>query len=183
MSFLLTFMWDLWRNVCFLNFRFPIYCRYIDDTFVQVDATEDLQTLRDAFIANSSLNFTCERSSEGKLPSLDIEVKQDNGGFHTQVYVKPTYLGQCLNGDSECPQKYMDSVVGTFVRKDLIHCSSWSGTHRKLDTVSQNLVNNSYSNRHINNSIKNALNRWYRKPTTLPHEEGNMRLYCYCYYY
>ena len=57
-----------------------IYCRYIDDTFVQVDAEEDLQTLRDAFVANSSLNYIYE-----KLAFLDIEFKQENSGFHTQV--------------------------------------------------------------------------------------------------
>ena len=49
----------------------PIYCRYIDDTIVEVDA-EDPQTLRDVFIANSSLHFTCEQSNKGKLSSLTL---------------------------------------------------------------------------------------------------------------
>ena len=29
----------------------PTYCQYIDDNFVQVDAEEDLQTLRDTSVA------------------------------------------------------------------------------------------------------------------------------------
>ena len=136
-----------------------------------------MKTLREAFVANSSLNFTCKRSIEGKLLFLDIQVKQENGGFHTQVYVKPAKLGQCPNGDSECTQKYEDSVIDTFVRRALTNCTSWSGTHQELDRVSQNLINNGCSNNHINNSFKNALNRWYRRPTTPPHKEGNIRLY------
>ena len=156
----------------------PIYYRYIGDTFVQMDAEKDLQTLRNAFIANSSLNFTYESSDEGNsLSLLDIEVKQKNGGFQTEVYVKPTNLGQFLNDESECPQKYKDSVVGTFIRMALTCCSSWSGTYRDLERVSQNLVNNEYPNRHINNTTKNVLNKWYKRPTTLPLESGNIKLY------
>ena len=103
----------------------PIYFRYIDVIFVQVNAEEDLQNLRDAFISNFSPNFTCERKNEVKLPFLNSEVKQDIGGFHTQVYVKKNNLGQCLNGESEYPQKYKDNVIGTFVRRILTQCSSW----------------------------------------------------------
>ena len=106
---------------------------------------------------------------------LVTEVKQENG-FHTQVYVKPTNLGQCLNGKSECPQKYKDNVVSTFIRRALTHSSSWSGTHQELERVSQNLVNNGYSNCRIN-SIKNVLNKWYRRPTTTSPEEANITLY------
>ena len=46
-----------------------------------------------------------------------------------------------------------------------------------MERVSQNLVNSRYSNYHINNSIKNAQNKWYRIPITLPSEEGIISLY------
>ena len=83
----------------------PIYCQYVDDTFIRVNAEEDLRVLRNAFITNSSLNFTYERSEGGEFPSLDIKVQQIRDCFNTQVHVKPTNLDQCFNGSSECFEK------------------------------------------------------------------------------
>ena len=96
------------------------------------------------------MNFTCKRSDGGELPFLDIKVQQNSGHFKTQLFAKPVNLGQCLNGNSEWPDKYKNSVVSTFVKRALTHYSSWKDFHQEIERVSQCLVNNGYSNHHIN---------------------------------
>ena len=167
-------------GTCFLHHRHsPIYCRYVDDTFIRINREEDLHILilRNAFITSSSLNFTCERSEGGELPLLDVKVEQVNNSFNTHVYVKPTNLGQCLSGDSEYPKKYKSSVINTFVRRALIHCASRKSTHQQFDRISQCLVNNGYSNHNISHSVKATIDWWYDEPSTTSLAESNIKLY------
>ena len=135
-----TLTWEWRRKEFYLTFPFctpsPIYCRYIDGTLMRVNAKENLQVLKDASVANSYLNFNCERSSGVKLPLLDAEVQQDDDQFHTKVYVKPTNIGFCLSGDSECSQRYKDRVINTFMRRVNKHCSTWANTHQGLEQLS-----------------------------------------------
>ncbi|XP_068212601.1 uncharacterized protein [Palaemon carinicauda] len=62
------------------------------------------------------------------------------------IYIKPTNLDLCLNGDSECPARYKASTVKAYIHRALSHCSSLADTHQELDRVTQVLVNNGYSN-------------------------------------
>ena len=85
---------------------------------------EEAERLRICLQETSGLNFTIEKSINGQLPFLDVLVKMGSENFNTEVYTKPTNNGQCLNGRSECPQKYKDSTVtarqpsGTDVARD-----------------------------------------------------------------
>ena len=108
-------------------------------------------------------------------------MQQNSNNFKIQVFVKPTNLEQCLNGSGECPNKYQNSVGSTFVRRVLTHCSSWTNTHQEFELASQCLVNNGYSNRHINKSIKTTLEKWYSEPANQPTAEGNIKLYYRAY--
>ena len=138
-----------------------IYCRYIDDTFVSVDNEDGLRKLKKAFEEESLLKFTCERSENDKLPFLDVLVTHEGDTFGTTVYTKPTNLGLCLNGKSECPRRYLRSVVSTYVRRALSHCSSWTTTHTELDRISQILMNNGFSYNDVQQQIKTTLDDWY----------------------
>ena len=139
----------------------PTYCRYVDDTFVAVNKEEDISHLIEKFKENSVLQFTSERPVEGKLPFLDILVNKENDSFATSVYRKPTDAGLCLNGDSECPDRYKNSVIDTYIRRALSHCSTWKSTDREIEHSAQILVNNGFSNKHINKRIRTTINNWY----------------------
>ncbi|XP_068229581.1 uncharacterized protein [Palaemon carinicauda] len=97
---------------------------YIDDTFIKATSTEAIENLRRTFEDNSVLHFTLENSVNNSLPFLDVLLSSTNEGFHTTVYTKPTNLGMCLNGESECPARYRASTIKAFVRRALSHCSS-----------------------------------------------------------
>ena len=126
--------------------RPSIYCRYIDDIFVRVRNLDELQALKKRLTDASGLNFTYEESRDGSLPFLDVLVTARDAGFTTTVYIKQTNQGLCLNGDSECPQRYLRSTINAYVRRALSHCTSWESTHKELERLTQVLVHNGYKN-------------------------------------
>ena len=109
------------------------YCRYIDDTFVIVTTREALDLLRQTFVECSVLHFTCEFPQENTLPFLDVKATLNREHFTTSVFRKPANIGLCLNRDSECPMKFKSSVINTYVRHALSHCSTWNEVHMELD--------------------------------------------------
>ena len=109
----------------------------------------------------SGLRFTTEEDNNGSLPFLDVMLKkEEDGSTSTSVYVKPTNPGLCLNGNSECPQRYKDSTIASFFRRAITHCSSWEATTREFDRVTQVLVNNDHSNKDCQRIKRDILNKW-----------------------
>ncbi|KAG0729911.1 hypothetical protein GWK47_029357 [Chionoecetes opilio] len=86
--------------------------------------------------------------------------------FITNVYVKPTNTGHCLNGESECPQRYKDSTIGAYIRRALTHCSTWQLMHKEIERSTQVLINNGFSERDINRQTKKILENCYNPNAT-----------------
>ena len=100
-----------------------------------------------------------------------------NAGFKTCVYTKPTNLGMCLNGYSECPTRYLRSTISAYVRRALSHCSSWEDTHLELERATQVLINNGYSNSLVSSVIKSHLDKWYLQKDDTTSTEPPINLY------
>ena len=141
-----------------------IYARYVDDIFVLVRDPGELEDLKGNLQRVSGLNFTTEYSINKQIPFLDVKVEASTQGFKTEVYTKPTNPGLCLNGNSECPQRFRKSTIDAYVRRALTHCSDWTRTHAELDRVTQVLVNNGFSNREVQSTISKHLDRWFCPP-------------------
>ena len=131
-----------------------IYARYIDDIFVTISSDEDVSTMITALQQKSCLTFTSERSVEGCLPFLDVNISKTENGFCTKVYKKATNVGRCLNARGECPISYKRSVAAAYIKRALTHCSTWTETHKELDRIRQLLTNNGYQDRLIEDVIK-----------------------------
>ncbi|XP_068247936.1 uncharacterized protein [Palaemon carinicauda] len=113
----------------FSQLEWPLaYFRYIDDIFVKATSTQAIENLRRTFEDNSVLHFTLENSIDSSLPFLHVLISSTNEGFQTTMYTKPTNLGMCLNGKSECPTRYRASTIRAFVSRALPHCLSWTNT-------------------------------------------------------
>ena len=151
--------------------RPEIYCRYIDDIFVVVRNEEQLRELKEIFESLSCLNFTYELPNEDSLPFLDVLVKKEENRYMTSVYTKSTNLGLCMNGKSECPDRYRKSVISAYVRRAVTHCSSWTSVHQELQRVSQVLVNNGHSS----DEIQRCINKQMRNFNETPLPSGNSR--------
>ena len=103
---------------------------------------------------NSVLKFTCEKAIDGQLPFPDVLTMYTTENFTTNVYVKPTDNGNCLNGISECPDKYKETVILSYLKRAWTTCSSYPSFQSEIARVKQLLVNNAYTNRMIDSTIK-----------------------------
>ncbi|XP_055527043.1 uncharacterized protein LOC129719678 [Wyeomyia smithii] len=81
---------------------FPrVWWRYVDDIFATVNERHLAQTLELLSSKHSSIKFTMEKESEGKLPFLDLTItrKKDNS-VKFSVYRKPTSTDRYITCDS-----------------------------------------------------------------------------------
>ena len=134
-----------------------IYCRYIDDIFVEVTDEDQLAALKMSLETNSVLQFTSELSIDNRIPFLDVSVDASTGKFMTSVFRKPTDNGKCLNGLSECTNTYKKSVVRSYVHRALKYCSTWPLVHQELQRVKRLLASNNYPLSDVDNEIKRQL--------------------------
>ena len=141
------------------NIRPFMYCRYIDDILLDVRDECSLDRLKTRLQEASGLQFTIERSVQERISFLDIEIDSSTGSHHTKVHRKSTDLGKCLNGASDCPDRYKNSVIKAYVHRALTHCSTWQLVHQELRRVKQILVDNNYPISVIEQEIKLALSR------------------------
>ena len=139
------------------NNKPSIYARYVDDIFLQIENETQLMHLRDTFRDSSVLNFTYELSTNNQLPFLDVLVEPDSMKFCTSVYHKKTDNGSCLNGKSECVDKYKNSVITNYLNRAYRISDTWSTFHSEIKHIKQVLVNNNYSNRTVDQHIKKFL--------------------------
>ncbi|XP_069169309.1 uncharacterized protein [Procambarus clarkii] len=144
-----------------MDLKSAIYCRYVDDIFMQVPDVRHLQQLKEAVKQNSVLRFTCEIENDGKLPFLDVTVMERNGGFHTAVFTNEVNIGIYLSANSECPVRNKRSVVNAYIDRVLSHSTEWKQVDQELCRVRQVLVNNGFSNRYIEGIIKRKVKHHY----------------------
>ena len=143
-----------------------IYCRYVDDIFVNVKDEDHLTALKTSMEDHSVLQFTSEISNNNRLPFLDLDIEAENGGFKTKVYRKATDQGKTMHGSSECPKRYHKSVIRSFIRRAIKYSSEWSDVHHELRRCKQTLVNNGYSNTEIDAEISAQVERHQTRQET-----------------
>ena len=131
-----------------------IYARYVDNIFLQVENEAQLIQLKDLFETHSILKFTYELSVNKKLPFLDVLVDSSENKFLTTVYHKPTDQGSCLNGKSECTEKYKISVINNYLNRAYKISNSWISFHTEILHIKQRLINNNYPVEMVESSIK-----------------------------
>ena len=148
------------------------YCRYIDDIFVDIVDKDHLMCLKSELENKSILKFTVEMSVNNTIPFLDVAVDASDNAYVTSVYRKPTDNGKCLNGLSESPDKYKESVVRAYIHRALTHCSTWALVHQEFDRIKHILVSNNFSLTEIDNQIQKQLHKHFRSPTEGGGTEG-----------
>ena len=145
-----------------------MYFRYVDDIFVDVRDGRHLETLREMLENESGLAFTTELNVNNRLPFLDLTVSANDGTFETDVYVKPTNLGRCMNANGDCTDTYKRGVIRAYVRRALKHCSTWLLVDRELKRVKQMLVNNGYSNTDFDDISHDMIDKHMTASSTTP---------------
>ena len=85
--------------------------------------------------------------------------------IHLIIPLKPqsitnplTRPGQCLNANSQCTEKYKNSVISNYLHRAYKISQNWSDFHAEILHIKQLLVNNNYSNSLIDKQIESFLN-------------------------
>lgn len=123
-----------------------VYCRFVDDILLIVDNFDQLLVLKRIFEENSVLKFTFEIETCKKIAFLDTLLDRSNNKLTTSVYSKPTNSGECLNYNSNCPQRYKISVIKTFLHRAYSISSTWNGFDLEIKRIKQLLINNNFPN-------------------------------------
>ena len=138
---------------------------------------EEAEDLKYRLQQATGLKFTIEKSSNGSMPFLDVLVTQAADKFNTQVYTKPTNPGLCLNGRSECPQKYKDSTIGAYIRRALTHSSTWEQVHQEIERITQVLNRNGFNVEDISRQTKRIIDKWYNNKQEEKEKKEEIKIY------
>ena len=155
-----------------MNPQPTIYCRYVDDIFIQVSDTQHLERIKTDFENNSVLKFTIENNTNRRLPFLDVCVDASGTAFDLSVYRKETNVGTCLNARSECPDKYKASVITSYLNRAYKISSSWENMIQEIDKIKQLLINNDFNNSAVDYHIKKFLDKKIN-PSNNNHDSQN----------
>ena len=71
-----------------------------------------------------------------------------------------------MNARGDCTEVYKESVIRSYVRRALTHCSSWPLVHCELKRVRQMLVNNGYSNTDFDIISRDMISKHMDRDTT-----------------
>ena len=153
------------------------YCRYVDDTFVEIRDQDHLIAIVSALEKNSVLKFTYERQKDDSLAFLDILVQITPNRYETSVYIKPTNTGKTLNPKSECPSKYKNSVLRAFVQRAIKSSSTYDTMDNELNRVRQLLVNNGFTNTEVDSEIHKQLDKQHSQQATDAHQDKVHHVY------
>ena len=96
-------------------------------------------------------------------------VDSSDNVFHASVYHKPTDHGTCLNANSECVEKYKNSVIINYLNRAYKVTDDWQEFHREVVRIKQILVNNNYSNTIID-SLTNKFLQQKQSPSNISNE-------------
>ena len=82
-------------------------------------------------------------------------------------------MGLCLNGISECPQRYKTTAITSYIRRALSHCNTWKATSDEIDYSTQMLIDNGYTNTDVQNATRNVIDAWYNTNTDGDNNNNN----------
>ena len=154
-SFANFYMGDLEDRLFKIIKKPKMYCRYIDDIFILADNINEIHCLKETFENFSVLKFSIELNKNNELPYLDVLINNDNNvDFKLNVYRKPTNNEMVLDGRSECPTRYKNSVINSFLIRANKICKSEEQFKNEIDHIKKMLINNNYCSELVNDNVK-----------------------------
>lgn len=134
---------------------FPrIWYRYVDDVFAvvsrrKVDATLDLINK-----CYDSIQFTCEREIDNKIPFLDVMVTRVDTRIEFSIYRKDTFCERLIPADSYHHHRHKMAVFHSMIHR-LLHITMSSINYEaELNYIHHLARINGYKKQDIDNILK-----------------------------
>jgi hypothetical protein len=130
------------------------YRRYVDDIFIVVNNTEELNNALKVFnAAHPSIQFTSETESNDCFHFLDIQLTRKTDGCLTRsVYRKSTWTGQYTNFNSFVPMRQKRTLVHTLSNRARRICSD-DTINAELEHIADVLRQNGFPDRFITKNM------------------------------
>jgi hypothetical protein len=128
-------------------------CKYVDD-ILAIIKTSEVQTVLDTFHEfNTSLRFTYEMPSEGRIPYLDtLLITNFDGSIDVDWYQKPTATNRILNFNSNHPMHQKLNTAENLLYRAMTLCSA-KFVKKNVGIARNILKENSYNSMTINRLI------------------------------
>ena len=141
-----------------------------------MNSSADITNLVHELESSCILKFTCEHEVNMHISFLDINIQRncESNKFDTSVHIKTTDSGNTMNFDSFAPLIYKKAVIKSYAHRALSICSSWKSVRNELDRVKQNLVNNNYPNKVIDDVFKSVISSHSNTKTDVSNTEQNI---------
>ena len=153
------------------------YRRYVDDIFASFPTKEDSENF--LIYLNSrhpNIKFTVEHEENGKLPFLDVCVR--NGSeLNTSIFHKKTYTGLLTNYFSFTSFSYKLGLIKTLVDRTYKINNTWNAFHTDLEQAKTVLLKNQYPKTLIDKTIKNYLDSKYSTKTPENSDNTNSKYF------
>ena len=121
-----------------------IYCWYVDDIFIACQNTGILENIKKQLEENSVLSFTLELEINRKLPFLDTIITRSHLEYVSDVFVKKTSTGECINYSSIAPDRYKTGVIKNLLNRAVKTCSGRTSLGIEIARIKQLLCNNNF---------------------------------------
>ena len=164
----LSFHEKQWLHNCPVDFRPSLYRRYIDDTFLLFNDVSHVTKFLDYINSqHPSIQFTCDKESNGKLNFLDISVSRENNQFVTSVYRKPTFTGLGMNFHSFVPNYFKTNLIASLMHRAFKICSQQTCFERELEFLKSFFLKNNFPFKFVNNVFAKTLHKIYNSKPPL----------------
>ena len=119
--------------------------RYVDDTYTALPASCCQEFLEHLNSIDTSIQFTLEKESEGKLPFLDVHLEHhSNGSISITVFRKPTHTDEYLDFTSHHPLAHKMAVFHTLQYRAGTISSTIEAHEKEKEHVVSALLKNGY---------------------------------------
>ena len=112
----------------------------------------------------SIIKFTSEIEQNGNIAFLDINITNNQNGFKTSIYRKPTFTGLTTKFSSFAPMKYKRNLVATLVYRAYHLCSSYESIDLELNEIKNFLNKNGFPQKFLDTWIGKTLNKLINPP-------------------
>ena len=126
---------------------------YIDDTLLLVKE-KDIKLIHERLNSfDKNIKFTIDNFPDGNVYFLDIQIDKN----HTNIYYKPTHIGQYIHFHSQTPWPIKTAWVKALHRRAKRICSTDVAFNKQIKNIKKLMSWNSYP-KQVHNSLLKRLN-------------------------
>ena len=175
-----------WLNNCPNPIKPQLYQRYVDDTFLLFNKSQNPKQFLDYLNKqHKNIKFTFETENNNSISFLDINIVKQPNHFETSVYRKNTFTGLGTSFLSHTSFEYKICCIKTLIYRAYHISSTFINFHKEIDFLRNFFSINKFPTNLFNKHLRIFLNNIYKPTKPLIINVPKQKIYCkipYCGY-